>query len=450
MSLSRLIAYAAPGFALAMPTIPAYVFLPTVYGAAIGLNAAGLALLLSRTLDVIIDPIVGELSDRLQTPWGRRKPWIAVGAVIGGFALIKLFQPPEAVGFTYLLLWSFLLYLGWTLVTIPYTAWAAELTTDYHQRVRITAAREGTMLLGIVAAGSIPAAATATGHTEPEALVAIAWLACLIGLPAFVALLWLVPDPRPQATLKAKTSAPIRTMLEQLRTLRDCRPFLRLLTAWFANGLANGIPSVLFLLYLEYGLRASQAARSGLILVYFVAAVGAIPIWTFFSARLGKHRTWCWAMIGTCAAFAWAPFLEPGQIPAFTLICIVTGMGLGADLILPPAMQADVVDYDTLRNGHSRAGLFFALWGMSTKLAMALAVGLAFPALTAFGFKIGQVNADQSVLALTVIYAWIPVALKGVAISFVWTFPITASRQRIIRRRLDARARRIHPTTECD
>jgi Na+/melibiose symporter-like transporter len=441
LPLGLLIAYALPGFALAMPTIPAYVFLPAVYGATLGLSAAGLALLVSRTADVFTDPLIGLLSDRFPTRWGRRKPWIAVGGVIGGFALIKLFQPPADVDVMYLIVWSLLLYLGWTLVMIPYTAWAAELTGDYHQRARITAAREGVMLLGIVAAGAIPAVAADMGRSEAEALSLIAWTAAALGAPAIAILLWRVPDPLPAGSVRPDAGSQVG-FGAILGALRENRPFLRLLLAWFVNGLANGIPAALFLLYLEHALKADQAQRSILIVVYFIAAVATIPVWLRLSARIGKHRAWCWAMILTCAAFAWVPMLVPGQIGAFAVICVLTGIGLGADLALPPALQADVVDYDTLRHREPRAGLFFALWSMSTKLALAFAVGIAFPVLDAFGFDAKIVNSDRAVAALAVIYAWVPVVLKMIAIMMVWSFPITRERQVVIRKRLDSLALR--------
>ena len=426
-----------------MPTIPAYVFLPAVYGAALGLNAAGLALLVSRSLDVVIDPIIGALSDRFPTRWGRRKPWIAVGALIGGFALVKLFQPPADVTVGYLIVWSLLLYFGWTLVTIPYTAWGAELSGDYDERSRITGIREGIMLLGIVVAGAIPAVAAGMGRPESEALAAISWTAAILGLPFFALLLWRVPEGTVGPAAQ-DTRLPFAALV---RALRDNRPFLRLVLAWFVNGLANGIPSALFLLYLEHGLRADQGQRSAMILIYFIAAVAAIPMWLRVSARWSKHRAWCAAMILTCAAFAVVPLLAPGQVWAFGVICLLTGIGLGADLALPPALQADVVDYDTFRHGQQRAGLFFALWSMSTKLALAFAVGIAFPALAAFGFKTDAVNSVRAVVALTVIYAWVPVVLKMIAVALVWAFPLTPTRQRAIRKRLERREHRWRAST---
>lgn len=447
LSRSALAAYALPGFALAMPTIPAAVFLPSLYGTELGLAAAGTALLAARASDVLTDPLVGTLSDRWRTRWGRRKPWIMAGALIGGWSLIRLFQPPEGVTAGYVLIWSILLYLGWTMINVPYTAWGAELSGDYHERARITSAREGVMVFGIFAAGTVPVWAAGAGLTERDGLAIISWMAIALGGPFILLALWQVPDQLPARTQAAASDPPMtwHTLRATVRAVIGNRPFVRLLAAWFINGLANGIPSTLFLLYLEHRLLADQAERGVLILVYFLCAVLAIPAWLGLSRRVGKHRTWCSSMILTCVAFAFVPAIAPGDVWSFAAVCVITGIGLGADLAIPPALQADVVDFDTLRTGQRRAGLFFALWGMATKLALAAAVGIAFPALAAFGFDPQGGSSQSGLVALGVIYAAIPVVLKAVAIGIVWSFPITAERHRVIRLRLEALSRRSEP-----
>lgn len=439
LSWRRIFAYGAPAFALAMPTIPAFVYLPALYADSLGLATAGLVLLGARIVDVVSDPLIGVLSDRHKTRWGRRKPWIMAGALLAGFALIQLFQPPGDVTAPYLLIWAVLLYLGWTMVAVPYTAWGAELSGDYNQRSQITGVREGLTLVGILAAGSVPAITASMGWTEGEGLAAVSWLAIAVGAPTIFVLLWRVPEAGsgPRATSSNRIN--FQNLLKAARILGENKPFVRILSAWFINGMANGIPAALFLLYLEFGLNADQTQRSVLILAYFLSGVLSIPLWLHLSRKVGKHRAWCWAMILTCAAFIWVPFLAPGDIALFAIICVVTGMGLGADLVLPPALQADVIDFDELRSGQSRAGLFFALWSMSTKLALAAAVGLAFPALEALGFSTDGENSLSALRSLAVIYAGVPVVLKLIAIAVIWTFPITQKRQELIRKRLNRR-----------
>lgn len=435
---SVLLAYALPAFVVALPTIPVYIYLPALYGVELGLGLAvtGLVLLVARVFDTITDPIVGVLSDRLTVRGLRRKPWIALGGAVAGIGLFNILNPPAVVGAAYLLGWSIVLYAGWTMVAVPYNAWGAELSEDYDERTRITSWREAIALLGIVGAGALTAGLAGQGWTDADSTGAIAWAAIGLGAIVVPILLFVVREGQPGGNAKAPAGSPHSR--NGIWTLLRNGPFLRLISAWFLNGLANGIPAALFFIYLEYGLAADARLRPLFVLTYFVAAVVSIPLWRLLSRWIGKHRTWCWAMLVTCAAFITVPALPQGAFAVFALVCVVTGAGLGADLVLPPAIQADVVDYQRLRFGHARAGLQFALWGMSTKLALAAAVGLALPGLEILGFD-PVTSGDDGRLALAVIYALVPVVIKATAIAVVWRFPLTAEKHAVIRRRLSRR-----------
>jgi len=433
LRFTRALCYAAPGFALAIPLVPVFTFLPTLYARDVGLGLArtGTVLFLARVLDFVLDPLIGFASDRIKTRFGRRKPWIMVGAFAAGAALVALFAPPAGVGPWYLFLWLALLYMGFTAVQVPYYAWGAELVQDYDQRTRIAGMREGLTLAGIVATGSLPVVASLVGLSERGGLVAIAWLAILVGGPAIALLVWRVPE--------GVVAGAALTRLA-LGPILANRPFLRLFCAWFVNGLATGLPAVLFPLYLQHGLRAGQTAAGLMIFAYFAAGCAAIPLWLALSRRYGKHRVWCGAMMMAMAAFVWVPLLRPGDNAAFLVICLITGAALGADLVLPPAMQADVVDLDQLRTGQARAGFYFAIWGMGTKLALGAAAGGAFLALSLVGFDPNGANTPDALFALAAIYALAPVLLKAGAVALVWRYPLTSRRHAIIRRRLDRRA----------
>jgi len=431
------LAYALPGFAFAMPTIPAYVHLPAFYADTLGLGlaAVGTVLLASRLLDVVSDPLVGWLSDRFATRWGRRKPWIAAGAALAGLALVRLFMPPDAPDAAYLLLWSALLYLGWTMVAVPYTAWGAELSDDYDRRATITGGREAAMLAGILVAASLPGIAVLAGGTQAGGLALVAWVAVGVGALTVTMLLRFVAEP-------GGPRRRIGPVAAQWRGVFANALFRRLVGAWALNGLANGIPAALLPLYLQYGLAGGEATRNWLILLYFLCAIAAIPLWLRASRALGKHRAWCAAMALACAAFVWVPFIPAGGTVWFAVVCIVTGAALGADLALPPAMQADVLDLDRLRHRAERAGLFFALWSMATKFSLALAVGGAFWVLEGLGFKTGGGQATGDPFALAALYAWAPIGFKLCAMALVWFYPLTQRRHAIIRRRLAGRTAR--------
>ena len=167
--------------------------------------------------------------------------------------------------------------------------------------------------------------------------------------------------------------------------------------------------------------------------VYFLAAVVGIPLWLQLSKYFDKHKVWIMAMGLACLAFSMVPWLKSGDIFAFLIITIITGMTLGADMILPPSMQADVAEYELFRTGHDRTGLLFSFWSMATKLALALSILIAFPILEASGFSVSNGEGSNNIKALAVIYSIIPVVLKLISILVIWHHPLTADKQQIIK-----------------
>lgn len=431
LGAGHLAAYAAPAVALAIPTIPVAVLLPTFYAERVGLPLAaiGLALAIARLSDVVTDPLAGALSDRWPGRFGRRKPMMALGAPIAGIALWMLFVPPEGVSTLYLALTAGLLYLGWTMLAVPYAAWGAELSSDYRERARITLVREGAQMTGILLALVVPVAAATASQADALRLIVI--LTIVGGALALAAAFMRLPDP--------ETRTGPRTRLS-LRILVRNKPFLRLLAAWFVNGLANGFPMVLFAFFVTHVLAGSDGERNVLLLLYFAAGIVGVPLWFWLSGRFEKHRVWCAAMVFNCVAFATAGLLGPGDIIAFAAICLATGLALGADLALPPAIQADVVDFDTLKSNDKRAGILFAFWNMATKLALAAAVGIAFGLLDISGFDAQASKQTETARnTLVLLYAIAPIFLKSIAIMLTYKFPIDAARQAVIRRRLQQR-----------
>lgn len=431
-----LLAYGAPALPLAALTLPVYIFLPPFYAQdlGLGLTLVGTILLLARLWDAVTDPIVGFLSDRIRGRHGRRRPWIVAAMPLTLCSVYFLLIPGPQAGGSYLLIWSLALYLGWTMMILPLSAWGAELSSDYNERTRIGAYREGLVVLGTLAALSVPLA-VGTADRAGETLRVIAW-STLILLPLSVLLL-VAFVPEPEAPPPRRLS-----MRRGYAILVGNRPFRRLLLAYLLNGVANGLPASLFLLFVQHVLQETD--RAGLLLfTYFLCGVVAVPLWVRLSFRIGKHRAWIVAMLFNSAIFAFVPLLGPADFWPFFAICVLTGFCLGADLTLPSSMQADVVDQDTLRTGVQRTGLYFALWGMVTKLALALAVGIAFPLLDLAGFK-GDVTGQGSGLwALTALYGLAPVAFKLAAIAIMWNYPIGAEMQAETRRRIDARSARL-------
>jgi GPH family glycoside/pentoside/hexuronide:cation symporter len=443
-----LAAYAAPALPMALLTLPVFVYLPAYYAETFGisLTALGTALLAIRLIDAFSDPVAGVLVDRMppwsamgksgasSVGWGRRKAWIAAALLPCALAAYMVFSPPDGAGLFYFTIWSIALSLGWTFAILPYQALGAELSPDYDQRSRVTAAREAAIVLGTMLAAALPAVLAAMGHPDKGAVLTVIALAAVIGLPLLGALfLWKVPEP-------AQITARKMRMSESFALMRSNGPFLRLIVAFLFNGFANALPAALFLFFVEYKLAAPESAGV-LLLTYFLCGLASIPIWVWVSHRIGKHRAWCFAMMLACLGFAAVPGLGAGAVTPFLIICIATGFMLGADLALPSAIQADVIDVDTAEAGGSRAGLYFAAWGLVSKLSLALGAGIAFPLLAFSGFDPGRnVVTDGGLTMLALLYGALPIALKLLAVGLMWNFPLGRDEQRALQQRIGGAA----------
>ena len=433
--------YALPGLPLAALTLPVYVLVPAFY-AELGVSLAliGAVLLAVRLLDALTDPVIGFLSDRVPLPAGRRKPWLVIGLAPTMLAVWMVFVPPETPSATYLLLWSAVLSIGWTLMILPYNAWGAELADDYDGRTAVTARREGMVVAGTLLATGTPAVLATFGVVETTEALRILALGLLILLPLTVTLcVWrvpVVPD-------KSRTRVDIR---QGFAAIRQNRPFLRLIAAFLINGWANGLPATLFVLFVTHVLVAPDMVGP-LLLLYFLSGVVAIPGWVWLSRRISKHRVWVGSMTLACTTFVWVPLLGAGDIWLFAVVCVVSGFAVGADLVLPAAIQADVVDVDTADTGEQRTGLYFALWSLATKLSLALAAGVAFPLLAIVGFQADtapgteSLNTSGSLFAVSMLYAGLPVILKLPALVLMWKFPLSREAQEDLQARISATVR---------
>lgn len=426
---SRYWFYGLPGLPLAALGLPLYIYLPTFYAEqlGIGLAAVGMALLIARVSDVLTDPLIGMLSDWLPIP-SRRKWLMAIATPLLILAIWALFLPPEGAGFWWLLSWSLLVYLAWSLLTLPYTAWGAELSGDYDQRSTITASRESFVLIGTLVAAGLPLAMGIGSDAPGEALAVLAqFLAILLPVTVLLCILK-VPESN-------RRSNPIGFQAG-LALLKQNHLFIRLLFAYFMNGIANGLPATLFLLFVSYVLVLPE--QFGLLLsAYFVSGLIGLPLGIKLAQRFNKHRVWGISMLWAVVIFAWVPSLGAGDFVPFLIICILSGLSLGIDMALPASIQADVIDLDSAKGGGQRSGFFFGLWGMATKLSLALAVGIAFPLLAILGFDTQTTPADNNLLALSVLYGLLPIPFKLLAAWTIWRFPLDRQQHQALQQQIN-------------
>jgi len=410
----RYSAYGLLGLPLAFVSLPLYVNLPRHYAEqyAIPLGTLGLLLLATRLLDAVLDPRIGHWVDRLFAQHARRS-WAvaAIASVIMASGFAALWMPPSLAQRP-LLVWLgaalVITYLAYSLVSMVHQTWGARWGGQADQRAKLAAWREGFALVGVLLASVLPAW---LGLAQTSwALV----ISLCVGLWALHATL-----PAHHASLIAQAQTP---------KLEDSSPpsghaspwanpaFVALMVVFLINGTASAMPATLLPFFVRDTLQAASW-EPVFLGSYFVAAAVGLPLWVALVKRIGLGRSWLCGMGLSILAFCAVPLLGPGDAWAFEVICILTGLALGADLAIPSALLTGVIHQAGL--GQQSEGRFFGWWTGATKLNLALASGLVLPLLGWAGYQTGS-NSEHNQMVLSLTYGLLPCVFKVLAATALW------------------------------
>ena len=291
--------------------------------------------------------------------------------------------------------------LAHSLLVIAHQAWGVRLGGDTVQRSRIVAWREGPGLIGVVTASALSVAWGAGTMLGVFALALLAgWLA-----------LWQAPRPPFSAAPKDghEGREPRYRLLWQPLTQA---PFRRLLAVFLCNGIASAIPAALMLFFAQDRLQATSPQIALFLVLYFVSGALSMPGWLRVVRRFGLERAWLAGMLLAVACFGWAAALQGGQVAAFAVICVLSGAALGADLAVPGALLALLIERSGAQGTND--GAYLGWWNLATKLNLALAAGATLPLLQWLGYLPGSQD-PLALQRLAWIYALLPCALKLVA-----------------------------------
>ena len=398
--------YGALGLPLAFVALPLYVVLPNHYAETFGVPLVWLGALLlgARLLDAGVDPWIGRQCDHWFAHSAQRVLAVsAAAAVLLAIGFHALFFPPVR-DLPALLAWCgatlALSYLSYSVLSIVHQAWGARLGGDAAQRARIVSWREGLSLVGVLLASVL---SSTLGPAVTSAVLAVSLALALGGL-------W--QAPRTPVGIAPGPAAPMRLALAN-------RSFRRLLAVYLVNGIASAIPATLVLFFIRDRLQA-PSFEPLFLGSYFLAAALSMPLWLRAVSRFGLARSWLAGMLLAIVTFAWAALLGSGDVAAFAVVCLASGVALGADLALPGALLAGVIR----RAGHQgrSEGMYFGWWNFATKLNLALAAGIALPLLGLIGYAPGSRD-PQALQALTLAYCVLPCLLKLAAaglLTFIW------------------------------
>ena len=391
---------------LAMAGLPIYIHAPKFYVDEYGVTLGALAgaLFLLRLLDFVQDPALGWFAARLHAARGLA---VAMAGAVMALAMLGLFavSPPLAPVLWFALMLT-ALFSAFSFLTIAFYATGAQkgevLGDGGH--VRLAGWRETGALLGVCLAAAAPSVLV-LAWDSPFAVFSV-------GFAVLAALaIWSMSGEWARFAAVPDAGAGFGVVLRDTQARR-------LLIVAFLNATPVAVTSTLFLFFVESRLLA-PGWEGPLLILFFLAAAGSVPVWARLARRFGAKRVLLSGMGLAVLAFAVVPFLGSGDVALFALVCLLTGAGLGADLTLLSAlfsrrMAAVVPD----------AAGGFGLWAFVTKATLAMAAIIVLPLLDLAGFTSGTENTPQALAMLTLLYAGLPCILKLAAMALLAATPI--------------------------
>lgn len=416
---------------------------------------------LPRFFDAITDPIVGYISDRTHTKWGRRRPFIFFGAIAAAISFAMLWQFPagqsEMFYFWYFLIGSFIFFLAYTLFATPWVALGYELTPDYDQRNLLM----GTQNFIAQMAYFIPPWLVLWAQNDMfdnmvEGTAVIAWV--LAGLVAFFGILPAIFLRERMAEVAAKELDETKDQrqgiignvwdfMKGFGTALSFVPFLKLCAATFLvfNGfiMIAAFQFYVVAYYIFAGDLEAGAAHNGAVdslrILFSFVAVAAVA---WFATRIGKRKMFGIAIGLAALGYGLKWFLYNPEAPWLLYFAApLMAFGLGGLFTLMPSMVADVVDMDEVRSHQRREGMFASIFWWVVKLGqgMATAMGGFLLASTGFDQALGGDQAESTLFWLRVWDVTIPVVFYMVAIWLVTTLDISREKAAEVRKILEAR-----------
>jgi GPH family glycoside/pentoside/hexuronide:cation symporter len=420
-----------------------------LYTGTIGLapQTAGVVMAVAVVWDAVSDPLMGSISDRTRSRWGKRRPYILGGSLLLAATFVVLFSPPplasEVMQGVFLLISYLLVNTAMTVIAVPHAALGGELSSEPDARTEVFGWRFLFANLGLLVAIVVPAVLAASlPEPEPGAVPQLGSMA--VAVLVLVTAGVTVTATRGRDATSSERPFAVREFFIGLRSVLRNRPFCPLLVAFVLGSIGRTINASIALFYYEHRLQLAEQDVFLYVLMPFTLVIAlSIGGWLWASRWFGKKYPAVVGIgalgIGTCLAY---PSFEPGSLVGPVIAGVVGGILVGAVFLLDSTV-ADIVDYDEVYSGVHREGLYFGFWRMATKLARAVGLALSGFLLSWIGFVEGAASqsADTARGLALVFGPGVGVFFMAAALVYLW-MPLTRDRHAVVRRILARRQAR--------
>jgi GPH family glycoside/pentoside/hexuronide:cation symporter len=391
---------------------------------------AGAVQLIGRTVDAISDPAMGRISDRSRWRWGRRRPFLLLGAIpFGAFFGLLWVQLPEAsqlAMFAYYTVVFVLMSLSMTVLVVPYLALQPEMALGYDARTSLIAYRNAGAILGVIAALAVRPVADAFGGGHAGYAAAGALYGALVAAPWFAiyAVTWERPD------FQARESS--LSFLAGVRLAARHANFRRLVGLFLCGRIAMDLTAAMLILYFTLWLRRSGDFEPTMGL-FFVVVLASLPFWVRIAARLEKSYVFSIGAVWWAASLVPIVFVHPDW-PRWLAIGLAASGAIGYAVmdLMPWSMLGEVVDEDDLETGERREGTYYGLFMFARKLAGTLAVWLALTLLGVLGYAHDQPPNEATLMAIRWLATVVPAAFLLLAAWLARGYLLTRARHQEI------------------
>lgn len=415
------------------------IFLTNVIGLA--LEAVFIVTIIRMTWDYINDPIIGFITDRTRTRWGRRRPYLLFGIIPYGIAFAMLWWRPPFTNETWLVIYYAIAWIVYdtvlTFITMPYFALTPELTQDYDERTSLTSYRMAFSIIGSLVAYTVWL--MAVGERTPVNANHIFMVAVIFGAISALPTLFAFIVSREKREYANQEQPSLR---ESLKAARTNRPFLFAAGIFLFTWTAISIIEPTLLYFLKYRMNLPDDSADIVAGTVFISALLVLPFWLWISKKTDKRKAYIAGMLFLSSVMCILIFVSPSLgFPMILFLSALAGIGVSAVHSLTWAMIPDAVEVDELSSGHRHEGVFYALVTLLRKISASVAVSL-IPLVWKWSGYVADAprQSDTAITAIRIMIGPVPSLFLLGGIIFAIFYPLTRQSHKETREKIAARS----------